>query len=189
MIDLSIIIPVYNTHSYLSKLLYILNKQMKENIEVIVIDDGSTEKINLNYPWLKYIYLEKNSGGASKPRNIGLDIAKGRYIGFIDSDDSISNDYLEKILKEMEKEPDIIFLSWKDENGAIIMNPKPYDWNCSVWCRVYKREIIGNTRFNESLRIAEDKIFNEEIKYNSYTSIKDIVYYYNLGRKGSLLNG
>lgn len=191
MIDLSIIIPTYNTNEYLSKLLYELNKQIKDkkNIEVIVIDDGSIEKPNFEYSWLKCIYLEKNSGGASKPRNVGLDIAKGRYITFVDSDDLVLDNYLQKILKEIEKNPDIIFLSWKDKNGTIIMNYKPYDWNCSVWCRVYKREIIGNIRFDENLRIAEDWKFNKDIKYNNYSSIKDVIYYYNAGREGSLLNG
>lgn len=190
-IDLSIIIPAYNTHDNLARLLNILNRQIrdKKNIEVIVIDDHSDTKLEVTYPWLKYIYLDKNSGGASRPRNIGLDIAKGRYITFIDSDDLVLDAYLEKILLEIKKGVDIIFLSWKDKEASIIMNPKPYDWNCSVWCRVYKREIIGNTRFDENLKIAEDWKFNKEIKYNTFSSIKEIIYFYNLGREGSLLNG
>lgn len=191
MIDLSIIIPAYNTNEYLLKLLNVLNRQIRNNtnIEVIVVDDHSNEKITVTYPWLKYIYLDKNSGGASKPRNVGLDIAKGRYIAFIDSDDIVLDDYLLKILKEMEKEPDIIFLSWKAKRMRCIMNPKPPKWNCAVWCRVYKKEIIDSIRFDENLKIAEDWRFNENIQYSTYVSIKDIIYVYNDGRKGSILNG
>ena len=84
-IILSIIIPTYNRNEYIVKLLDKLHSQMKDNVEVIVVDDHSD--IPLEKSWFKYIYLDENSGGASVPRNAGLDIAKGNYIAFIDADD------------------------------------------------------------------------------------------------------
>lgn len=188
---LSIIIPMYNTIEYIMKLLFQLEKQMVEGIEVIVVDDHSdtTLPINYNPNWLKKIRLEENSGGASKPRNIGLDNAKGEYITFIDSDDMVADNYLQKIMKAIDKKPDIIYISWKSKAQQVTMNIRPPKWNCAVWCRVYKREIIGNTRFDENLRIAEDWKFNEAIKYQKSVCIKDTIYFYNNGRKGSLLNG
>lgn len=187
---LSIIIPTYNTNLYLIKLLQKLQEQMIDGVEVIVVDDYSDNPLKLEFPnWCKFIQLEQNSGGASRPRNIGLDLAAGEYITFIDSDDMITDNYISKILKAIEKKPDIIFLSWKSKVQQVIMMTQPPKWNCSVWCRVYKREIIGNTRFDEDLRIAEDWKFNQEIKFKTKICIRDIVYLYNNERKGSLING
>ncbi len=191
MVKLSIIIPYYNTPKYTEKLLEELEKQITDEVEVLIIDDFSNEKLKIDYEkkWLRYFRLNKNSNGASKPRNIGLDNAKGEYIAFIDSDDLVSPYYIRHILKAIEEKPDIIFLSWKNKMKEYIIYIQPSKWNCAVWCRVYKKEIIGNTRFDEDLRIAEDWKFNEQIKYDKKVCIKNVVYYYNNGRKGSILNG
>ena len=188
---LSLIIPTYNTNELTQKLLETLDKQITDNIEVIVIDDFSdiVFKPLKEYKWLKLIRTNKNNGTASASRNIGLNIAKGKYIGYIDGDDMIADNYISKILKAIEKEPDIIFLSWKMPQETFIITSKPLKWNCAVWCRVYKREIIGETRFDESLKIAEDWKFNQAIKYNTSTCIREPIYLYNSGREGSLTNG
>lgn len=190
---LSIIIPYYETFEYTKKLLEVLIPQLTDEVEVLIIDDGCGElmldyltEINNN---IIVIHSSPSSGGASRPRNIGLNHAKGKYIAFIDSDDMVSENYISKILKVIEKEPDIIYISWMSKVHKIIMNIKAPKWNCSVWCRVYKREIIGDTRFDENLRIAEDWKFNQAIKYQKSACIKDILYIYNNGREGSLLNG
>ena len=189
MVKLSIVIPYYNTYEYTKKLLEQLQKQVTDEVEIIVVDDGCNEynlPIDLKYGYI--IHLEKNSGTASTPRNIGIELAKGKYITFIDSDDMVSDNYISKILKAIETEPDIVFLSWKCSENTIIMNTQPPKWNCAVWCRVYKRDIIGNIRFDETMKIAEDWKFNQEIKWKTKVCIKDIVYYYTYGREGSLLH-
>ncbi len=185
---LSIIIPYHNTANLLIELLDKLDKQMQPDIEAIVIDDHSDIPIVADYDWLKVIRLEENSGGASKPRNIGLDNAKGEYIAFIDSDDMVSKDYIKEILNKIRLDKDIIYLSWKSQKHNILLNPlkrKPSSWNCSVWCRVYKRSLIGKTRFRENLVIAEDLDFNKHIHPTSSTFIKKQIYYYNI-RENSL---
>ena len=190
MYKLSIIIPYYNTYELTKELLEKLIPQLTDDVEVIIVDDGCHEyRFEEQKLGFYTIHLKQNSGNASKPRNIGLDYANGEYITFIDSDDMVSDNYISKILKVIEKKPDIVFLSWKSKVQEIIMNIQPPKWNCAVWCRVYKREIIGNVRFDETLRIAEDWKFNQEVKWRTKACIKDIVYYYNNGRKGSLLNG
>ena len=186
---LSLIIPYYNTYEYTIKLLETLIPQLTDEVEIIIVDDGCNE---YNFPFIKngyVLHLEKNSGGASVPRNIGIEFAKGKYIGFLDSDDMVGDDYIEKILKAIELYKDIIFLSWKSKAQQVIMNIQPPKWNCAVWCRVYKREIIGDVRFDENLRIAEDWKFNQQIKWKTKTCIKEVIYFYNNGRKGSILNG
>lgn len=183
---LSIIIPYYDTWEYTEELLNVLLPQLTDEVEVLIIDDGCNEKRLDKYP-VKVIHLDENSGTASVPRNVGLDHATGDYIAFIDSDDMISEDYIQKVLSSLTT--DIIFLSWRNKIRMFRIGYKPPYWNCSVWCRVYKRSIIGKTRFDENLKIAEDWKFNEQITYRTFSSIKDVVYIYNNGRKGSILNG
>lgn len=185
---LSIITPYYNTLEYTKRLAEVLEPQLNENIEWIIVDDGCNEK-DLDKLKARVIHLEKNSGGASKPRNVGIDNAKGEYIAFIDSDDMITEDYIQEIIKKIKLDKDIIYLSWFGYGRNHIMEIKPRKWNCAVWCRVYKKEIIGNVRFDEKLKIAEDYMFNSMIKPKSSCTVKKIVYHYNNGRKGSLLNG
>ncbi len=179
---LSIITPYYDTLEETKRLAEVLIPQLTEEIEWIIVDDGCNEK-ELDKLKANVIHLPTNSGGASKPRNIGLDNAKGEYVAFIDSDDLISKDYIETILPKLKT--DIIFLSWRSEKHNVVVISKPPKWNCSVWSRVYRREII-NTRFDENLKIAEDWKFNQEIKYESYTHISKQIYYYNI-RENSLI--
>ena len=185
---LSIIIPYYNTLDETKELLKVLVPQLTKETEVLIIDDGCHEE-ELDNLGTTVIHLKENSGGASVPRNIGLDFATGKYIAFIDSDDMISNDYIEKILNAISSDKDIIYLSWKSKIHDIKMILHPPKWNCAVWCRVYKKEIIGNIRFDKNLKIAEDWKFNQQIKPKTSCCIKKTIYYYNNGRKGSLING
>lgn len=182
MLKLSIIIPYYDTLEETKRLFDVLEPQLTDEIEVILIDDGCNEK-ELDKLKANIIHLPTNSGGASKPRNIGLDNAKGEYITFIDSDDLVSEDYIETILPKLKT--DIIYLSWRSQVHNVVVINKPPNWNCSVWCRIYRREKI-NTRFDENLKIAEDWKFNQEFKYESYTHISKQIYYYNI-RENSLI--
>lgn len=185
---LSIIIPYYKTLEYTKELLKVLEPQLDEDVELIIVDDGCNEK-ELDHYNAKVIHLPTNSGNASKPRNIGLDNAKGKYVTFIDSDDMVSEYYIKAIKHYIQKDTDVIYLSWKCQRMTVQISDKPPKWNCAVWCRVYKREIIGNVRFDTELKIAEDWKFNQEVKPNTSVAIKEVLYYYNMGRQGSLLNG
>ena len=115
--ELSIIIPVYNAEGNLKKLLESLVNQYLKGIEIILIDDGSTDnsfKICKNYAD-KYAFIklsQQKNEGASAARNKGLDIASGKYIAFIDSDDRITNDYLETSLKLCKINTHLIQFDW-----------------------------------------------------------------------------
>lgn len=189
MIKLSIIIPSYNANEYLEELLSVLEKQITDAVEVIVIDDGSRVPVP-EHSFLK-LFRQQNKG-VSAARNKGLAKAKGQYIVFIDADDLISDDYIAKIFKSIENEPDTVYISWKHLSGPIgkiISGPNdefnPY--NRCVWNRVFKRTYIKGMKFNEKMQVAEDDDFLNHLPVPaSKTYIEKPIYYYRSGREGSL---
>ena len=141
---LTIIIPYYNTGKYTNELLKVLDKQIRDDIEVILIDDGSREPFTAGYDWLRII--RQKNGGASAARNTGIDNAVGEYIAFIDSDDLIPEYYVQKIIDKIDAENfDYCYLSWKTIGLGWQQNVKlnhvsdvfpPF--NLCVWNRIYK---------------------------------------------------
>ena len=106
---ISVIIPVYNVEKYLEKCINSVIGQTYKNIEIIIVDDGSTDKSGLICDFFagkdtRIVVIHKVNGGLSSARNAGLDIAKGDYIGFVDSDDWIEPDMYECLLCNMLKE-------------------------------------------------------------------------------------
>ena len=184
---ISIITPYYKTLFRTKKLAKVLTPQLNENIEWIIIDDGCNQyeldKLNATV-----VHLEKNSGGASIPRNIGLELAKGKYIVFIDSDDMVSNDYIKIIINKINegKDFDYCYISWKSKIHNVVIQDKAPEWNCCVWNCIYKKELIGNIRFNPNLIIGEDYDFNKRVKKGKYTSITEMIYFYNYDTPNSL---
>lgn len=186
---LSIIIPYYNCLIYIKELFKVLEPQLNDKVEVIVVDDGCHEK-ELDKFKAKVIHLEKNSGCAGVPRNYGLDVAKGEYITFIDADDFVSNDFIEKILNKInESDFDYCLMSWKHFPNCWtidVSNGRP-EWNCSVWGIVFKKDLIGNKRFN-NLKFAEDYDFYHKVlssvKALKKETITDVLYYYRQNPNG-----
>lgn len=179
MKKLSIITPYYNTLSYTRKLASALLPQLNEQVEWIIIDDGTHEK-ELDTFNVRVIHLEKNSGNASFPRNVGIDNALGQYITFVDSDDIVYPNYVERILKKIaEEEFDYCYFGWKSGNNDYYILDEPLEWNKCVWNCVYKKSTIGNNRFNPNINIGEDADFNERVRIGKRKNINEILYYYN----------
>lgn len=123
----SVIIPSYNREKLISRAINSILNQTYKNIEIVVVDDGSTDKTEdvikqLNVSNLKYIKLSKNRG-ACKARNIGIENASGEYIAFLDSDDEWVPDKLEKQINFMEKhDADIVVCNfYYEKNGKRIV--------------------------------------------------------------------
>ena len=102
----SVIVPVYNVEKYLAKCLDSLVIQTLEDIEIIVVNDGTKDNSQLiinqyvkNYPDKVFSYIKKN-GGLGDARNYGLQYANAEYIGFVDSDDYVSPHMYEKLYKK-----------------------------------------------------------------------------------------
>lgn len=190
MIKLSIIIPYYNTKKYTNELLSVLAPQINKNVEIIVVDDGSSECFFNEIDGIKVI--RKKNGGVSSARNRGLREAKGEYIAFIDSDDLVSEDYIKQIFDAMETDPDTIYLSWKAMNGLWGKTLQSDDdefgkYNRCVWNRVFKKSYIDGMFFDENMQIAEDDDFLNRLEApKSKKCIQKVIYFYRQNREGGL---
>ena len=183
---LSIITPYYDTLEYTKRLAEVLEPQLTDEVEWIIIDDGSNDK-ELDNLKAKVIHLDSNSGNASIPRNVGLDNAKGKYIAFIDSDDSVFNNYIEKILDKIKNTDfDYCYISWRTSDNIYTIYDEPLEWNTCVWNCIYKKDLIGDNRFDSKYNLAEDKYFNKIVRKGKKENIVDVLYYYNWKRPNSI---
>lgn len=113
----SVIVPVYNSEKYLEKCLDSLTRQKLKQIEFIVIDDGSTDgsyKIMQEFQKKdkRFKIFSKQNEGVGKTRNRGLKIAKGEYVGYVDSDDFVSSDYFLKLYEKAKKWDADVAVAW-----------------------------------------------------------------------------
>lgn len=191
---LSIIIPYHEPLELTLELLDVLISQLTNECELCIVDDDvNTYKLDeYKSDRVKVIHHDKNSGGAGKPRNTGIDNTIGEYISFVDSDDLVREDFVSKIIDKINTSPfDYCFYSWKYigvlKHNIVIEDMPPW-WNCGVVNCVYSRKAIGNERFNEEMKIAEDYDFNARVRKGKKENIIDIIYYYRDSRNGSLTN-
>lgn len=184
---LSIIIPYYKTLDLTRTLLNTLTEQLTREVEIILVDDGCDQK---EFDLIEGVnVIHTINRGVSSARNTGIENAKGENIVFIDSDDDVSKDYVEKILQKIDNSTfDYCLFSWesKDKFGKIIIVNDPPQWNTCVWNCIYKKKTIGDNRFSTSLTISEDEDFNTRVRKGKRENIKDILYYYNTNREDSL---
>lgn len=182
---LTIGIPVYN-YEGIGKAIESIPK--RDDIEIIVVNDGSTDNTLSNlkdYDNIKVISYKDNKG-TGYARNKILDNAKGEYIMMLDADDYIYPEVLECILHENYKE-DMIFYNLEINEGSVW---KLNEGSIKAVCgqsKLIKREFIGNTRYPE-LIYAEDKIFNDKLLKKNPTKIytNKTLYHYNYPRKDSV---
>lgn len=188
MIKLSIIIPCYNAEPYIKDLLKALAPQIRDDIEVVLVDDGSEKPLKTSYKWCKV--LRKKNAGVATARNLGIEKTTGEYIAFIDSDDMISEDYIEKILEKVKEGPDLIQLSWKSltkdgyQFNYLLKSDSDRLETPSCWSRVLKRDFLGDIRFNERKDSTEDEDFSRKVGYAfpdapiKEASVTSYVYFY-----------
>lgn len=205
---ITIIVPVYNAEKFIDKCIKSILKQTFKNFELILINDGSKDdsyKICEHYTNIdNRIYLiNKDNSGVSSARNIGINMANGEYLMFVDSDDWINEDMLENMYNEITKqENDLIICGEKAQelNGRFIIRTFNEDRTIklkdikesefyelistySIYgpCRkLYKLNLVNknNIRFNENLTVYEDLMFNiEYLKYVKYIRVIKSIYY------------
>lgn len=183
----SIIVPVYNVAIYHPKCLDSLVSQTFRNIEIILVNDGSTDSSGLvckEYAAkdTRITYIEKANEGVSRARNYGLMNAKGEYISFIDADDYVDKDFIRTMVEAMEENGcDLICCGCNREtaDGRLLWQRKaetttrygkkqaiqelftPTSYVGWPWNKLYKASIIreNNIYFKEDLRYCEDEVF------------------------------
>ena len=159
---ITVIVPVYNVEHYLDKCLDSLISQTYKNLEIIVINDGSTDNsgaICQEYARKdnRIIYIEKENGGQSEARNMGLDRMTGSYVTFVDSDDWVELDYVETLYKKItEYQADIAvgnYYSFNQPEGMYYFHifgdsyyEKVYD-NVSIFENLYESKEMKNIAF------------------------------------------
>jgi hypothetical protein len=199
---ISFIVPVYNAEKTISRCLDSILNQSLQNFEIIVVNDGSNDNVQsvineyvLNYPSIIKSY-EKQNAGPGDTRNYGIEKSKGKYIAFVDSDDSIEFNYT-KIVTELidEHKADMViinynrmynkkqniferfykFSNWKLYNIPLNISDTPEmigKLEVAVWLRVIKKEILTKQLFfSNQIKLAEDL----EASLKWYVSAKRII--------------
>ena len=185
---LSIIIPYYNAEPYMTELMNRLIPQLTEEVEVVVIDDGSETPYKNDSV---KVVRQKNKGLAGA-RNTGLKHAKGKYIAFVDADDLVSEHFVDYVLSRADEEWDYMDLSWKslEDNRYVYLLRSDQDKlpNPSVCTKVWSREFIGDLKFNEKKDVAEDEDFTRRIdlKRGKHICAPYFMYFYRTTTPNSL---
>lgn len=227
---ISVIIPVYNAEKYIEQCLDSIINQTYKELEIICIDDGSTDQsLSIIETYAKkdsrIICLHKENEGVSLARNLGLDKAKGEYVIFVDGDDWIDEDTCELAIREMKENVDLVMWSYVRERngdsqkkhifdqdiyfidsevqeklhrrmigivGKELANPENADALCTVWGKLYRRQIIetNQLQFFDIRKIGtyEDGLFN--LKYLKYVRnasfLNQYLYHYRRDNVGSV---
>ena len=207
MPKVSVIVPIYNVEKYLEKCINSLLSQTLEDIQIILVNDGSKdnsgniakecEKNNKN----RIIYVEKENGGLSDARNYGLKYATGDFIAFLDSDDYIEkNAYEEMYNKAIEENADYVECDfiWEFPNKIRIDKQYPYKNKKEMlsfvrvvaWNKLIKRQLItdNNLEFPKGLRYEDIEFTYKLIPFLNKFAYVDNPFIHYVQREGSIAN-
>lgn len=209
---ISIVVPVYNTANYLPKCAESILSQSFKDFELILIDDGSTDGSTEICDRLaggndNVVCIHQENKGVSAARNRGIEVSRGRYIWFCDSDDMIIDGALATLSRCIEDlSPKMIVFSVDqiDGNGkklgkipapASSSNEKVGPLQCGdllfPYARVVSRQVIGGERFDTSLALLEDRDFCYRVAWRAAGNVVAIdksLYLYLITREGSAVN-
>lgn len=186
---ISVIVPVYNVEKYIDKMLTSLCGQTYKELEILLIDDGSTDESGrLCDAWAakdsRIVAHHQANGGVAAARNKGLDLATGNYLMFADSDDWLEEDLVETLyslltdnqadvsmgqLREVyEKEDGSVEIPETTDSRAVKTYDNKTDAGLALllpwapYCKLYRRELLEKIRF-KNYKIAEDLLFNTDV--------------------------
>lgn len=202
---ISVIVPIYNVEKYLHRCVDSILNQTYKNLEIILVDDGSTDsspQICDEYAQKdnRVIVIHKQNGGLSSARNAGLDIANGDYIGFVDSDDFIDPDMYQSLINVIstknntisnvmyvrsyisgETKPSIVPHTINEDISAekYLEELLLHVGDVSVCTKLFPKDVIGNSRFTEGI-LNEDLIFMMNIipQIQTIKFVGQVGYYY-----------
>lgn len=201
----SIIVPIYNAEKYLDSCIQSVLRQTYTNWELILIDDGSTDKsgrIAEEYGFADEritVFHQKNLG-VSLARNQGIDEATGNYVVFLDADDELIEDCLAKTVNIAEETNADVVAGRSCENQELFQDRiiwtgaealenslKDHLFTYSACAKLIRREFIGKTRFTPDIRISEDSYFVFQLlcKQNVFVLTNDVIYFYRANSESS----
>lgn len=193
---ISVIIPVYNSEKHLKNCIESVLNQTYPNLEIILVNDGSTDssqriidELALNHSEIRTV-AQMNSG-VSAARNKGLEISKGDFIGFVDSDDTVHPEMYRKLYDNLKKHDAGIShcgyemetsegkkkfygtgeLKVQNREEALISLLNDHLFEPSVCNKLFKKEILKNIKFDTQIRFNEDLLFNVEAFINTRKSV------------------
>jgi len=188
---ISIVVPVYKVEHYLSRCLQSLSNQTYRDFEVILVDDGSPDRCpQICDEWVekdtRFHVIHQENNGVSSARNRGLQMASGRYIGFVDPDDWVDDDLMQRLVENIDANPELDLLVYGCvntfvSNGQVVRCAKRRvketqisstqyfkdhffeiennGLGNEVWNKLFRAELIQNMRFREDMAVAEDLFF------------------------------
>uniref|UniRef100_N2BMI5 Glycosyltransferase 2-like domain-containing protein n=1 Tax=Eubacterium plexicaudatum ASF492 TaxID=1235802 RepID=N2BMI5_9FIRM len=195
---ISVIVPVFNVQEYVGKCVMSIRKQTYEHLEIVLIDDGSTDLSGLLCDKIKKLdariqVIHKENGGLSSARNAGIDYAHGDFLFFVDSDDWIDPDTLELLVRIAECEhADIVECSYRNvftdhveeetsNTGELVIGDAAFamqsqlDWRyfkSVAWNKLYKKSIFEDGKRYQIGRYHEDEFFTHQ----AFFSAKKLAY-------------
>lgn len=207
MCKVSVIVPVYNTEKYLRACLESLAAQNLDDIEVIVVNDGSTdgspaiaEEFAEKYSWFRVFSTENR--GAGHARNYGAKMSQGEYLAFVDSDDEVEPDYCRTMYeKAVRDDNDVVMCGvdhvelrgrriqhvtypnkfWEEDNFRFsdhaYLLPR---LNGGVWNKLVRRDLFFKTQLPENLRYSEDRVYTVKVfcLADNIGTVRAILYHY-----------
>ena len=210
---ISVIVPVYNVEAYLERCVKSILQQTCTNFELILINDGSTDSSGQicdyladQYENIKVYHIE--NAGVSNARNIGIQLATGVWITFVDSDDFVTKDYLATLASAVEGgNVGFVIAPLHHIKNGIVTDLPPYSGRKELWsteetmkellmttktsffpvAKLFKRDLLTDEKFNTDYHLAEDALFLTELLLKTRCSsvfIDKPIYYYD-HREGS----
>lgn len=212
---ISVIIPVYKVEQYLDKCIESVVNQTYKNLEIILVDDGSPDTCPQKCDdWKnkdkRIIVIHKENGGLSDARNKGIDISKGKYITFIDSDDYIEEQYIEILFEMIIKNKTKIsvadnLIEYVDGN---VINNSTYenylatpfeffekmlwgirDLDNGAWTKMYSKELFDDVRFPVGKNYEDTATIYKIIDKCEKIAINSVPIYHYMKRKDSITQG
>ena len=214
----SVIIPVYNSEKTIKRCIESITSQARTDVEIIVINDGSTDMSEsicnkMQSQYNNIVYIHKGNGGVSSARNLGLSVAKGKYVMFIDSDDYVADNTLKSLITIAEKDnSDIVFFDavsfadtpdftvkqnyihkhkYKSDTGYNVFSAmtRNKEYHSAVPLQLFRKDLLteGKIRFIPGI-LYEDMIFTyQALCFARVVSQCDKALYYRRYRKNSIM--
>lgn len=217
----SVIVPIYNMEHYLEKCITSILQQTYSSLEIILVDDGSTDKSAMICDMYaeedkRIKVIHKKNRGVSEARNSGLEIAKGKYISFVDADDFVTKNFIEELVNAICKSKADLAICGYEKIGGI-PNTKDIDvyknqifildsvetvdkesviyhtictniMGSYLWNKLFKAELLKNMKLDNNLLIGEDMVYviEYEIKSKSFVYVPKPLYKYKMNPNSAL---